>query len=182
MSFDVFTLGFSERSWEDTSEILRSFGIERLVDIRTLPGSRHTPQFNQENLSHALPDVGIEYVHLKSLGGLRKPRSGDSANAGWRNESFRGYADYMQTPEFARALDELIRLLGEKRTVYACTEAVFWRCHRSLVSDALQVRGFRPGHISSAAECRPHRMTPFARVEGLRITYPNPEPLLKTDG
>ena len=182
MSFDVFTLGFSNRSWEETLEILRTYGIERLVDIRTLPGSRHTPQFNQENLSRALPAAGIEYIHLRTLGGLRKPKRGDSANAGWRNESFRGYTDYMQTPEFAQALEELIRLLREKRTVYACTEAVFWRCHRSLVSDALEVRGCRPGHIFSAAECRSHRTTPFARVEGLRITYPDPEPLLKTDG
>lgn len=182
MGFDVFTLGFSNRTWDETIEILRTFAIERLVDIRTLPGSRHTPQFNQENLSRALPEEGIEYLHLKSLGGLRKPRPGDSANAGWRNESFRGYADYMQTPEFARALNELIALLRERRTVYACTEAVFWRCHRSLVSDALEVRGYRPGHIFSAAECRPHRMTPFTRVDGLRITYPDPEPMLKAGG
>ena len=180
--FDVFTLGFSNRTWEATLEILRSFGIQRLADIRTLPGSRHTPQFNQENLSRTLPRVGIEYLHLKSLGGLRKPKREDSENAGWHNEGFRGYADYMQTPEFVRALDELIGLLREKRTAYACTEAVFWRCHRSLVSDALQIRGCRPGHIFGAADCRPHRLTPFARVDGLRITYPEPEPTLKADG
>jgi len=180
--FDVFTIGFSNRSWEVTLDILQDFGIERLIDIRTLPGSRHTPQFNQENLARALPLAGIEYVHLKTLGGLRKPNRGDSKNAGWRNESFRGYADYMQTPEFARALDQLIRLLLEKRTVYACTEAVFWRCHRALVSDALQIRGYRPGHIFSPGDCRPHRLTPFARVEALQITYPEPEPTLKPEG
>lgn len=129
-----------------------------------------------------LPSAGIEYLHLKSLGGLRKPKREDSANAGWHNESFRGYADYMQTPEFAQALDEMIRLLRQKATAYACTEAVFWRCHRSLVSDALQIRGCRPGHIFGPADCRPHRLTPFARVEGLRITYPEPEPTLKADG
>ncbi len=170
--FDVLTLGFSNRSWEETVGILRSFGIERLADIRTLPGSRYAPQFNQENLQGALPGAGIEYIHLKKLGGLRKPNKNDSTNAGWKNASFRAYADYMQTPDFEAALEELIRLFRQRRTVYVCTEAVFWRCHRSLVSDALLVRGYCPGHIFSATKCEPHRMTSFARVEGTRVTYP----------
>lgn len=170
--FDVYTLGFSNRSWEDTVGILRSYKVERLIDIRTLPGSRYAPQFNQENLMAALPEAGLEYIHLKRLGGLRKLNRNDSVNAGWRNASFRAYADYMQTAEFAAALDELIRLFEERRSVYACTEAVFWRCHRSLVSDALSVRGYCPGHIFSATKCEPHKITPFAHVDGLRITYP----------
>src|SRR5690349_1070561 len=127
-------MGFSNRTWDHTLEILRRFDIARLVDIRTLPGSKHTPQFNQEALQHHLPGAGIEYIHLKSLGGLRKPRPQLDLNAAWRNEGFRGYADYMQTAQFQESLEELIRLLGEKRTVYVCTEAVYWRCHRQLVS------------------------------------------------
>src|ERR1700739_344238 len=128
--YDAFTMGFSNRSWETTAEILAAHGIERLVDIRPLPGSKHTPQFNQENLRLALPKIGVDYMHLKSLGGLRKPHKGSPLNSAWRNEGFRGFADYMQTSEFADALEELVRLLSEKRTVYVCTEAVFWRCHR----------------------------------------------------
>ncbi len=181
MEFDVFTIGFSNRSWEETLDILRKFDIRRLVDIRTLPGSRHTPQFNQEHLAAALPQSGIEYVHMKSLGGLRKVKKDQTTNSGWRNDSFRAYADYMQTVDFERAIEELIRLFREMRTVYACTEAVFWRCHRALVSDALLVRGHRPGHIFSATECKPHRLTPFARVEGQRITYPDPNSPLQSD-
>ena len=142
MTFDVYTIGFSNRTWDETLEILANYKILRVVDIRTLPGSKHTPQFNLENLQRELPKAGIDYVHMKSLGGLRKPRKDVTVNAAWRNDGFRGYADYMQTPEFEAALDELIRLLKEKTTVYCCTEAVFWRCHRQLVSDALLARGF----------------------------------------
>jgi uncharacterized protein (DUF488 family) len=168
----VYTIGFSNRSWATTLEILQSCRIQRVVDIRTFPGSRRTPQFNQENLITALPAAGIEYVHLKALGGLRKLRADDPTNAGWRNESFRAYADYMQTEEFRMALEELIRLLLERRVVYACTEAVFWRCHRALVSDALLIRGYEPQHIFSSTKCEAHRLTSFARIDGLRITYP----------
>jgi uncharacterized protein (DUF488 family) len=170
--YDAFTMGFSNRTWETTAEILAAHGIERLVDIRTLPGSKHTPQYNLENLRIALPETGVDYVHLKSLGGLRKPHKESLLNAAWRNEGFRGFADYMQTADFAAALEELIRLLSEKRTVYACTEAVFWRCHRQLVSDALSVRGFRIGHIFDAAKVEPHSLTKFAHVDGVQITYP----------
>lgn len=173
--FDVFTIGFSNRSWDETLMIFEAFGIRRLLDIRTLPGSKHTPQFNQEQLASALPPSNIEYLHLKRLGGLRKPRVGSSANSGWKNAGFRGYADYMQTVQFVEALNELTQLFSEKRSVYACTEAVFWRCHRALVSDALAVRGFKVGHIFSRTKCAPHRVTDFARVEGHRITYPSPQ-------
>src|SRR5439155_9226675 len=124
MNFDVYSMGFSNRTWEETLAILSGYKIRRLADIRTLPGSKHTPQFNLEHLQVALPRAGIEYVHLKALGGLRKPRRDSVLNAAWRNDAFRGYADYMQTQEFDAALNELIRLLQEKTTVYCCTEAV----------------------------------------------------------
>ncbi len=172
----VFTLGFSNRSWDTTLEILRGHGIARLVDIRTLPGSRHAPQFNQEHLAAVLPPAGVGYVHMKALGGLRRQKPDNPANEGWRNPGFRAYADYMQTAEFEAALDELIRLALEEWTVYACTEAVFWRCHRALVSDALLIRGLQPLHIFDATRAEPHRLTPFAAVDGLRITYPHPPP------
>jgi len=172
-AFDVFTMGFSNRSWEDTVEILTNHRMQRLVDIRTLPGSRRTPQFNLENLEQKLPAAGVEYLHLKSLGGLRKPIRDSTLNAAWKNDGFRAYADYMQSPEFETALETLVRLLTEKRTVYSCTEAVFWRCHRQLISDALHIRGFRVGHIMGAGKVQEHELTSFAKVDGLRITYPS---------
>jgi len=173
MHFDVYSLGFSNRSFEETLEILSAYEIKRVVDIRTLPGSKHTPQFNLEHLQSALPGAEIEYLHLKSLGGLRKPRKDSSVNAAWQNDGFRGYADYMQTPEFGAALDELILLFKERRTVYCCTEAVFWRCHRQLTSDALVARGFRVGHIFTATKVEQHTLTKFVKVEGTRLTYPS---------
>jgi uncharacterized protein (DUF488 family) len=171
--FEVYTMGFSNRTWDQTLETLENFQIERLVDIRTLPGSKHTPQFNLEHLLEELPKAGVEYIHLKSLGGLRKPRKDSTLNSAWQNSGFRGYADYMQTPEFEAALNELIRLTGEKTTVYCCTEAVFWRCHRMLVSDALLVRGFEVGHIFSSSKVEAHQLTKFVKAEGTRVTYPS---------
>jgi uncharacterized protein (DUF488 family) len=166
-------MGFSNRSWEDTIHILHEFQIKTVVDIRTLPGSKHTPQFNLEHMKAALPRGGIEYVHMKSLGGLRKPLKESTVNAGWQNSGFRGYADYMQTPEFVAALDDLIRLIRRNTAVYCCTEAVFWRCHRQLVSDALVVRGFRVGHIFSATKVEEHTLTKFVKADGTHLTYPN---------
>jgi uncharacterized protein (DUF488 family) len=173
MNFDVYSMGFSNRTWDETLEILAGHEIKRVVDIRTLPGSKHTPQFNLEHLERELPKAGVEYIHMKSLGGLRKPRKDSTLNAAWRNDGFRGYADYMQTMEFESALGELIRLLKEKMTVYCCTEAVFWRCHRQLVSDALLARGYRVGHIFNAAKVEPHSLTKFVKAEGTRLTYPS---------
>lgn len=170
--YDVYSLGFSNRSWDATLEILHAYCIRRVVDIRTLPGSRHTPQFNRSVLETALPKDNIEYIHLKALGGLRKPKRGETTNEGWKNAGFRGYADYMQTGEFDQALDDLIRLMSDKTCVYACTEAVFWRCHRALLSDALTVSGYRVGHLFSSTKCEPHSLTSFALVDGNRITYP----------
>jgi len=172
-ALDVFTMGFSNRLWEDTVEILANHHMQRLVDIRTLPGSRRTPQFNLENLEQKLPEAGVEYLHLKSLGGLRKPIKDSTLNAAWKNDGFRAYADYMQSTEFETALETLVRLLTEKRTVYSCTEAVFWRCHRQLISDALHIRGFRVGHIMGSDKVQEHELTSFAKVDGLRITYPS---------
>jgi uncharacterized protein (DUF488 family) len=170
---DVYSMGFSNRTWEQTVDILRTFGIGQVVDIRTLPGSKHTPQFNLEHLRQALPSAGIQYVHLKNLGGLRKPAKNSTANAGWKNSSFRAYADYMQSPQFEEALNELIGLFTVKTTVYCCTEAVFWRCHRQLVSDALVVRGYRVGHIFSTSKVEQHQLTKFVKIDGVHLTYPS---------
>jgi len=170
-AFDVYTMGFSTRDWEETVALLHAYSIERLVDIRTLPGSKRTPQFNLDHLRAALPKSGIEYIHMKSLGGLRKPRK-DSINTAWRNDSFRGYADYMQTAEFESALSQLENLIRQKVSVFCCTEAVFWRCHRQLVSDTLIIRGFRVGHILSLSKVETHKLTDFASVIGTEITYP----------
>jgi uncharacterized protein (DUF488 family) len=173
MNFDVYSMGFSNRTWDETLEILAAYEIKRVVDIRTLPGSKHTPQFNLEHLERELPKAGVDYIHMKSLGGLRKPRKDSTVNAAWRNDGFRGYADYMQTGEFESAVGELIRLLKEKMTVFCCTEAVFWRCHRQLVSDALLSRGYRVGHIFNVAKVEPHLLTKFVKAEGTRLTYPS---------
>jgi uncharacterized protein (DUF488 family) len=169
---EIWTLGFSNRTWDRTLELVSSHGLGRVVDIRTAPGSRHAPQFNRQHLEVAFPSAGIEYVHLKALGGFRKPDLEDETNAGWRNASFRGYADYMQTAAFEAALARLIELAAGARTAYACTEAVFWRCHRALVSDALTVRGFDVRHIAEPGRSEIHRLTSFARVDGMRVTYP----------
>ena len=167
----VFTIGHSTRPIGEFIELLRSNGVERLLDIRTIPKSRHNPQFNTDALAKSLHDAGIDYVHMKELGGLRKSLR-DSRNMGWRNASFRGYADYMQTPEFEEALARAIELAAEKPTAFMCAEAVPWRCHRSLVADALLVRGIEAMEIIDSSPPKPHKLTPFARVDGTRVTYP----------
>ncbi len=168
----IFTVGHSTRPLDEFIELLRSNGVEQLIDIRTIPKSRHNPQFNGETLAAALRAAGIRYVHMKELGGLRRARA-DSVNLGWRNTSFRGFADYMQTAEFAAGLERAIRLAETKTSALMCAEAVPWRCHRSLVADALLVRGIRVEDIISASPPKPHELTPFARVRGLEITYPS---------
>jgi uncharacterized protein (DUF488 family) len=167
----IFTVGHSTLPIERFVALLHAYGIERLADIRTVPRSRHNPQFNAEPLADALKAKNIEYVPLASLGGLRHPRK-DSPNMGWRNESFRGYADYMQTEGFRSGIDALIHMSGEKRVAIMCAEAVPWRCHRSLVADAVSVRGIAVLHILSETSHQVHKLTPFARVEGTTITYP----------
>ena len=167
----IFTLGHSTLPIESFLMLLEAYAIERLVDIRTIPRSRHNPQFNDTALAQSLKPRHVEYVPCKALGGLRRPCK-DSPNTGWRNEGFRGFADYMQTEEFREALAALIRMSGERRIAIMCAEAVPWRCHRSLVADALSVRGVPVVEILSASSYRMHELTAFARVEGGRITYP----------
>ena len=173
----VFTVGHSTLPIEQFIALLKAYGIERLADIRTIPRSRHNPQFNGDALREALDASNIEYALMASLGGLRRPRK-DSPNTGWRNESFRGYADYMQTPEFQQGLQMLIRMSGEKRVAIMCAEAVPWRCHRSLVADALGARGVPVVEILSETSYRMHTLTRFARVEGEQVTYPPENPML----
>ncbi len=167
----IYTVGHSTLPIERFIALLQAYGVERLADIRTVPKSRHNPQFNSDALAAALKAVNIEYVPLPALGGLRRARK-DSPNTGWRNSSFRGYADYMQTEGFAQGLAHLIDLGREKRTAIMCAEAVPWRCHRSLVADALLVRDIPVTEILSPTNARPHKLTPFAQVSGTAITYP----------
>jgi uncharacterized protein (DUF488 family) len=167
----IFTIGHSTHPIDEFIALLKNYGIEQLVDVRSVPKSRHVPQFNSDALAAALGEQGIGYVHLKSLGGLRHAKK-DSVNAGWRNASFRGYADYMSTEDFAQGIDRLIELAKTKRTVIMCAEAVPWRCHRSLIGDALLVRGIAAQDIMSSTSIRPHKLTEFAKVDGQQITYP----------
>lgn len=167
----VFTVGHSNRSLEDLLQLLRAHGVERVVDVRTIPRSAHNPQFSRETLPEALSKAGLGYQHMPALGGLRHTHR-DSINTGWRNASFRGFADYMQTPEFDTALEELIQRARQASLVIMCAEAVPWRCHRSLIADALTVRGIACEHITSRTRRQPHRMTPFAKVRQGRISYP----------
>jgi uncharacterized protein (DUF488 family) len=167
----VLTIGHSTRTLEEFIGLLQAHGATRVVDVRTVPRSRHNPQFNKTSLPRALKKTGLGYVHLPGLGGLRHAKR-DSLNAGWRNASFRGYADYMQTPEFAQSFEELIRLAKQERIAIMCAEAVPWRCHRSLIADALLVRGIRTEDIMSPTRRQAHTLTPFAKVRGTTITYP----------
>lgn len=167
----VLTIGHSTRPLAAFIALLATHSVIRLIDVRTVPRSRHNPQFDRDTLPAALETAGIDYAHVPGLGGFR--RTGPvSANLGWRNASFRGYADYMQTPEFA---DNLAGLIGEaKREQIAlmCAEAVPWRCHRSLIADALVVHGLRVKEIIDRTRCQNHVLTPFAKVNGMIITYP----------
>jgi uncharacterized protein (DUF488 family) len=167
----VLTIGHSTRMIEEFISLLQAHGVTCVVDVRTVPRSRHNPQFNRETLPVSLKPAGIGYVHMAELGGLRHTTR-DSINIGWQNASFRGYADYMQTSEFQRAIDQLIQLANQDRIAIMCAEAVPWRCHRSLIADALLVRGIRSEDIMSATRRQVHTLTPFARVEDTQITYP----------
>lgn len=167
----VLTIGHSTRTLDEFIRLLQIHAVTRVVDVRTVPRSRHNPQFNKDSLALALEKAGLGYAHLPGLGGLRHAKR-DSLNVGWRNASFRGYADYMQTPEFERSLEELIRLSNRDRIALMCAEAVPWRCHRSLIADALLVRGIRTEDIMSPTRRPLHSLTPFAKVCGTTITYP----------
>jgi len=168
----VLTVGHSTRTIDEFIELLQAHGVTRLVDVRTIPRSSHNPQFNRDALPKSL--ATIAYTHAPELGGLRRARK-DSPNTGWRNLSFRGFADYMMTAEFQQALHNLIEMAGRDRIAILCAEAVPWRCHRSLIADALSARGIPVEEVIGGSRTQPHKITPFAKVEGTRITYPAPE-------
>lgn len=167
----VFTIGHSTRSIEESIALLHAYGVKQLVDIRSMPGSRHNPQYGQKALEESLTSVGITYRYMKELGGLRRS-SKESGNTGWRNKSFRSYADYMQTEEFRGGIERLIDSARDTPTAIMCAEAVPWRCHRSLVGDALLVRDVKVEDIMTKTNSSLHTLTSFARVEGVDITYP----------
>lgn len=170
---EVFAVGHSTRPLGEFVELLVGAGIATVADIRTVPRSRRNPQFNRETLPGALAQQGIGYAHLPKLGGLRRARGDNPASAAWRNPSFRGFADYMQTADFEDGLDELLRL--ESPVALMCAEALPWRCHRSLVADALLARGVPVWHLGGRREPTPHRVTPFARIARAHVTYPDDE-------
>jgi uncharacterized protein (DUF488 family) len=170
----VLTVGHSTRPIEVFLELLLAHGVQQLIDVRTVPRSRRNPQFGSEALASALAAAGIGYAHSAGLGGFRRPAP-DSPNAGWRNLSFRGYADHMQTAAFSAELEVVIGRATAGRVALMCAEAVPWRCHRSLVADALLVRGVPNAEIVNALRLQPHKLTSFARVDGETLTYP-PEP------
>lgn len=167
----IWTIGHSTRALDELVRLLRAHGVAHLIDVRTLPRSRRNPQFDRTTLPETLAAFGITYAHMRGLGGLRRPNP-HSRNLAWRNAGFRGYADYMQTPDFATSLDALIGSAAVRPTAAMCAEAVPWRCHRSLLADALIVRSIGVEHILSEAKSELHRLTLWARVDGLTITYP----------
>ena len=175
MTNTIYTIGHSTRPIEEFLAILDAFHIETVVDVRTIAKSRHNPQYSEEALRASLTEHGLEYKRLEALGGLRHGAA-TSVNMAWRNASFRAYADYMQTAEFAAGMEELLAIARESRTVIMCAEAVPWRCHRSLIGDALLVRGWQVEDIMSEKQSRPHVLTPWAKVDGETITYPAVEP------
>lgn len=168
----LYTIGHSTRSMEEFVALLRGHGVEQVADVRSIPKSRHCPQFHIDALGPALRAAGLGYAHLRALGGRRSTRK-DSPNTGWRNASFRGYADYMGTAEFARGLEELIAMAGGQPTAIMCAEAVPWRCHRALIADAMTLRGWDVREIMSAAPARTHTLTPFLRVIDGKLQYPD---------
>ena len=167
----VYTIGHSTRAIDEFVELLKAYGITLLLDVRTVPRSRHNPQFNKETLPNTLKTYSIRYIHLPEIGGLRHPKR-DSINLGWKNVGFRGYADYMQTQEFTGNLLKIVALARENNLALMCAEALPWRCHRSLISDALVARHVKVQHILSATSCLNHELNEMAHVEGNQITYP----------
>ena len=175
MAFDVlFTIGHSTHSIEEFIALLNAHKVQHLVDVRSIPKSRHVPQFNTDALRDSLRTANIEFTHLKALGGRRHTRK-DSINTGWRNASFRGYADYMATPQFAEGLTALIEIARTTPTVIMCAEAVPWRCHRSLIADAMMLQGWDVRDILTRAPATKHRLTPFLKVVNGQATYPAPD-------
>jgi uncharacterized protein (DUF488 family) len=170
----LLTIGHSTHPIDEFIELLKEHSVEEIVDVRSVPKSRYCPQFNSDSLSESLRKADIRYAHIEKLGGLRHSRK-DSINLGWRNASFRGYADYMATPEFSEGLDALIQIARSRKTAIMCAEAVPWRCHRSLISDAMSEKGWTVRDILSAKAPTPHRLTPFLKVVNGQLTYPAPQ-------
>ncbi|MDE1857313.1 MAG: DUF488 domain-containing protein [Candidatus Micrarchaeota archaeon] len=168
----VYTIGHSNRSISEFVGLLLAYSISLVIDVRVAPSSKKNPQFNMATLKRSLSENGLSYLHIKELGGMRKPLK-DSKNTAWINDSFRGYADHMQTSEFDRAIGRVLALAAKKRTAIMCAEAVPWRCHRSMISDALIAKGADVEHILSATSSRPHALTGFAKVSRGRVTYPS---------
>jgi uncharacterized protein (DUF488 family) len=166
----IYTIGHSNRPIEDFMKLLKAHQIETVIDIRSIPRSRHNPQFNQDKLKRSLRKEKIRYIHLEKLGGLRHPKK-NSLNAGWENASFRGFADYMQTADFREGLKELIKDAKASRCALMCAEAVPWRCHRSLVADALTVKKWKVRHIQSRVTAKQHELTDFLKIKGRRLIY-----------
>jgi len=171
----ISTIGHSNHPLEKFIEMLTAHGIELIADVRTVPRSRHNPQYNSDVLPASLREQGMAYRHLPDLGGLRHAKK-DSLNTGWENATFRGFADYMQTERFEKGLAELIALADGTKVALLCAEALPWRCHRSLIADALMVRGVTVMHIMSRTAANEHTLTPFAKVNGTTITYPGDAP------
>jgi uncharacterized protein (DUF488 family) len=167
----IFTVGHSTQPLSVFLNRLELHHISFVADVRSIPRSRHNPQYNKETLSVSLAKVAMQYRHMAALGGLRRAGT-DALNAGWENASFRGFADYMQTADFRKGLEELIELSGTERLVIMCAEALPWRCHRSLISDAILIRGFNVLHIMPDGHSRPHTLTAFSEVDGMQIAYP----------
>jgi uncharacterized protein (DUF488 family) len=167
----ILTIGHSTRTLDEFINLLKAYRVTLVVDVRSVPRSRHNPQFNKENLPNNLKNAGIKYIHMPEIGGLRRPKP-DSVNTAWRNKSFRGYADYMQTKEFTENLLHLVALARENRVAAMCAEALPWRCHRSLIADALVARHIQVEHILTAENSITHKLSEWARVEGTTITYP----------
>lgn len=167
----IYTIGHSTHPIQEFIDILTHYKINHVVDIRTVPKSRHNPQFNKEDLHASLHKAYIKYTHLKELCGFRKV-SPDSINTAWRNASFRGFADYMQTEEFSTGIEKLLKIASHDTTVIMCAEAVPWRCHRSLIGDALVIRNIDVEDIYTITSAKPHKLTPWAQVKDHKITYP----------
>jgi uncharacterized protein (DUF488 family) len=175
----IWTIGHSTRTLEDFLSILASFNIEVLADVRNFPGSKRYPHFNKETLADALMNEQVEYVHFKDLGGRRKPVTG-SVNTAWRNDAFRGYADYMGTAEFKKSIDDLKAIASNRATAYMCSEAVWWSCHRSLISDQLKAEGWKVIHIMDKNKGSEHPYTKPARIVNGKLSYTEPG-LFETD-
>ena len=170
----LLTIGHSTHTIDEFIELLKDHGVKEIVDVRSVPKSRFVPQFNSDSLSESLQKAEIRYKHIEKLGGLRHSRK-DSINLGWRNASFRGYADYMATPEFSEGLEALMRIARSRKTAIMCAEAVPWRCHRSLIADAMTEKGWTVRDIMGAKAPSLHRLTPFLKLVNGQLTYPAPQ-------